>query len=119
MRAWIRTGLIAALAMTLAACAGTPPAGSPEPGGQTVLVVDNRSILQLTVYARRDSQRQRLGLAPPLVTTRLRIPASLVLGVTSLQFEVEPMSSDQAPITEEILVSPGAELRLLIPPTYR
>ena len=119
MRNSVRTILIAAMSCTLAACGAASETGTAEPGSDTVLVVDNRSTLQVTVYALRDAQRQRLGTAGSLTTTRLRIPDSLVFGVTSLRFEVDPLGSRQTPISEQITVVAGEEVRLVIPATLR
>ena len=119
MRTLVRTTLIAALSLTLAVCGRTPATENAEPGGETTLVVDNQSTLQVTVYALRDSQRQRLGTAGALATTRLRIPDNLVFGVTSLRFLVDPVGSRRTPISEEIMVVAGDEVTLVIPATFR
>lgn len=119
MRTSVRTTLIAALSLTLAVCGRAPATETAEPAGETILVVDNQSTLQVTVYALRDSQRQRLGTAGALATTRLRIPDSLVFGVSSLRFQVDPVGSRRTPISEQIVVSAGEEVRLVIPPTFR
>lgn len=119
MRTFLRTILIAATSLTLAVCGRAPATETPEPGGETILVVDNRSTFQVTIYALRDSQRQRLGTAGALGTTRLTIPDNLVFGVTSLRFEVDPLGSRRTPISEQIIVSAGEEVTLIIPPTFR
>lgn len=118
-RALIRSGLTAAISLTLAACGGAATSGTPEPEGQTTLVVENQSTLQVTVYVLRDAQRQRLGIAESLSTTRLRIPDNIVFGVTSLRFEVDPLGSRRSPISEHIAVAPGEEVTIRIPSTLR
>lgn len=82
-------------------------------------MVDNQSTLQVTVYVLRDSQRQRMGTANALSSTRLRIPDNMVFGPTSLRFEVHPLASRQEPISEQITVTPGQEVRLIVPSTIR
>lgn len=119
MRTVIRHGLIAAISLTLAFCGRTASTGTPEPDGQTYLVVENQSTLQVTVYVLRGAQRQRIGTAAALRTTRLRIPDNLVFGVTSLRFEVDPLGSADTPISEQITVVAGEEIRLRIPSTIR
>ena len=119
MRTLVRTALMVATSLTVASCGRAPATGTPEPGGETILVVDNRSTFQVTVYALRDSQRQRLGTAGALATTRLTIPDHLVFGVTSLRFQVDPVGSRRTPISEQITVSAGEEVTLVIPATFR
>jgi hypothetical protein len=71
------------------------------------------------LYVLRDAQRQRLGTANALSTTRLRIPDNIIFGVTSLRFEVDPLGSRQTPISEQITVAAGEEVMLRIPSTIR
>jgi len=82
-------------------------------------VVENQSTLQVTVYVLRGAQRQRLGTAASLRTTRLTIPDNIIFGLTSLRFEVDPLGSRQTPMSEEITVSPGEEVTIVIPSTLR
>lgn len=111
--------LIGAVALATAFCSRTPDPETSGPDGQTTLVVENQSTLQVTIYVRRDAQRQRMGDASALSTTRLRIPDNLIFGPTSLRFEVDPLGSRQSPISQEITVSPGEEVVLVVPPTLR
>lgn len=119
MRPLIRSGLIAAIALTLAVCGRSASTGTPEPAGPTTLVVENQSTLQMTVYVLRGAQRQRMGTAAALSNTRLTIPENLMFGVTSLRFEVDPLGSRQTPMSEQITVSPGQEVTLRIPSSIR
>ena len=119
MRTLIRPGLVAAITLTLAVCGPSASTGTPEPAGQTTLVVENQSTLQVTVYVLRGAQRQRLGTAAALTTTRLRIPDNVMFGVTSLRFEVDPLGSRQTPMSEEIAVAPGEEVTIRVPSTLR
>jgi hypothetical protein len=119
MRTLIRPVLIAAISLTLAVCGPSASTGTPEPARQTTLVVENQSTLQVTVYVLRGAQRQRLGTAAALRTTRLTIPDNIIFGVTSLRFEVDPLGSRQTPMSEEIAVAPGEEVTIVIPSTLR
>lgn len=120
MRTPIHAGLIVAITLATAFCGGRAASmDSAEPAGETTLVVDNQSTLQVTVYALRDSQRQRLGTADALRSTRLRIPDSLIFGLTSLRFEIDPLGSRARPISMQITVSPGDEVTLTVPSTLR
>jgi hypothetical protein len=119
MRNSIRLVALAAITLAIAFCGRTPAPGTADPDGQTMLVVENQSTLQVTVYVLRDAQRQRLGTANALTTTRLRIPDNIIFAPTSLRFEVHPLGSRRTPISEQIMVVPGEEVRLRIPPTVR
>lgn len=119
MRTSIRAGLVMAITLTMASCGRAAESGTPEPTGETTLIVENESTLQVTVYVLRNSQRQRLGTAESLSSTRLRIPSNMVFGPTPLRFEIHPLASRATPISSEITVSPGQEVRLRVPSTIR
>jgi hypothetical protein len=112
---------LAALAALLAlpACASTPGGEAGEPRAQrepTTLVVDNQSFLDANIYVLRGSQRIRLGLAGGNTRSRFTIPANLIFGVTTLQFLADPVGSGRTPVSNEIRISEGEEVRLTIPP---
>jgi hypothetical protein len=119
MRTAIQAGLIMALTLATAFCGRTATNGSPEPTGQTTVVVENESTSQVTVYVLRDTQRQRLGTAEALGSTRLTIPDNIVFGPTTLRFEIHPLASRATPISTQITVSRGEEIRLRVPSTIR
>lgn len=120
MRASIRAGLIVAVPLAAASCGGrTASSETAEPAGQTTVVVENRSTLQVTVYVLRGAQRRRLGTAGALTSTPLRIPDTIIFGPTPLRFEIDPLGSRARPISMEITVSPGEEVRLTVPSTLR
>ena len=119
MRTCTRIMLIAVLALGTASCSGRSVQDTAEPTGQTTLVVENHSTLQVTVYVLRNSQRVRLGIASGLTTTRLRIPDNILFGPTPLRFELDPLASRQTPMTEEITVVPGETVTLRVPSTLR
>lgn len=119
MRTAIRAGLIVALTLATTFCSRAASTDTAEPAGPTTLVVDNQSTLQVTVYVLRGAQRQRLGIAESLDSTSLRIPDNIIFGPTSLRFEIDPLGSNARPISMEITVSPGEEVRLRVPPTLR
>jgi len=87
-----------------------------EPAPVTRLRVQNQAFLDMTIYVYRGSQRLRLGTANGNSTTRFTIPSSLIFGATPLRFQADPIGSNRASISEEISVSPGDEVTLLIPP---
>jgi len=101
---------------------GRVPAARPadqqaaEPVPVTRLKVQNQAFLDMTIYVYRGPQRLRLGTANGNSTSRFTIPASLIFGATPLRFQADPIGSNRNSISEEITVSPGDEVTLLIPP---
>jgi hypothetical protein len=83
---------------------------------RTVLEVDNRGFIDMTVYVLRSSQRIRLGTAPGNRKTSLDLPAGLMAGMTTLRFVADPIGGSRASVSEEITVTPGDTIGLLIPP---
>ncbi len=82
---------------------------------RTTVTVDNQSFSDMTVYASR-GQRIRLGTASGKSTTVFTIPSHLVSGTAVLRFIADPIGSSRASVSEEISVSAGDEVGLLIPP---
>jgi hypothetical protein len=112
--------LFAALALSgvlavIPGCATRTRANSAEP--TTTVVVENQSTFEMTVYVVRGAERVRLGTSRPITETRFRIPAGIVFGPTTLRFQADPIGSTRAPITQEIVVTPGDQVRLRIPPS--
>jgi hypothetical protein len=106
--------VLAALCAALGACASGKPAGTQQ--ARTALRVENRSFFDMTVYLIRPT-RVRLGLAPGNATTTLAVPPSLVGQGTAMRFLADPIGSGATPVSDEIVVSPGDEVTLMIPPT--
>jgi hypothetical protein len=112
--AWMFAVAVAALA---AACTHNQnPNQDVEPQAVTRLRVQNQAFLDMTIYVYRGPQRLRLGTANGNSTSRFTIPASLIFGATPLRFQADPIGSNRASISEEITVSPGDEVTLMIPP---
>jgi hypothetical protein len=119
LRTSIRAALIVAVTLATTSCGPAASTETAEPSGPTTLVVDTQSTLQVTVYVLRGAQRQRLGIAESLRITPLRIPDNIIFGPTPLRFEINPLGSNASPISTEIIVSPGQEVTLRVPPTLR
>lgn len=94
---------------------GRMPASSPP----SYVSITNQSWLDMNVYVLRSSQRIRLGTVGSNQTTRFTLPANLVFGATPLRFLADPIGSSQTAQSFEIVVSPGDEVRLTIPPGVR
>jgi hypothetical protein len=92
-----------------------PPA-SVEP---TYVRVTNQSWLDMNVYVLRSSQRLRLGTVSANQTQRFTLPHNLVFGATPLRFLADPIGSSRTAQSFEIVVSPGDEVTLTIPPGVR
>ena len=112
--AWVFALAVAALAAACSRNQNSDQAAEPQP--VTRLRVQNQAFLDMTIYVYRGPQRLRLGTANGNSTTRFTIPASLIFGATPLRFQADPIGSNRASISEEISVSPGDEVTLMIPP---
>jgi hypothetical protein len=101
--------------LLLAGCASGGRARPAPAEDRTTVRVDNRSWNAVNVYAIRTSQRIRLGTVQATSTTVLEIPRTLVSGLTTLRFQIDPIGSNRTPISEQITVSPGEEVQLIVP----
>lgn len=82
---------------------------------KTILEVDNRGFLEMTVYAfDTGGQRVRLGVAGSHALTPLTIPEYLVRSVTVLRFLADPVGAQGPPVSDEITVEPGDVVTLVI-----
>jgi len=110
----LRKALFLAACLVVPACASTGANASREE--PATLVVDNRALLDHTIYVLRGAQRVRLGVATGLRKTTLTIPAGIILGSTTLRFLADPIGGSRNPVSEEINISAGDEIGLTIPP---
>ena len=116
-RVAIRSLALLSLAVTLSGCGGNPKIRTANPDQQqTVLVVNNQNFLDFTIYLLYGGQRVRLGDATGNRRTKLTIPARYIFGVSTLQFQADPIGGRRAPISDAISVTPGDEVELTIPP---
>ena len=117
---------VRALALALATLAAIPACRStrtdqtagakPEAAAATTVRVENRSFLDQNVYVLRGGQRVRLGTVNGNSTQVFTIPRNLVFGVSSLSFLVDPIGGSRTPVSNEVPVSEGDQVRLIIPP---
>jgi hypothetical protein len=124
-----RSLIVLLLSTMVWACASTPEesAGEGTPGvdplipnqeaqgRRTTLRVDNQAFNDMTIYVVRGGSRQRIGQVTGATTALLTIPENMVGGGATLQFQADPVGSNRAPISEDINVNPGDEVRLTIP----
>ncbi|HJU67802.1 MAG TPA: hypothetical protein VJ650_06085 [Gemmatimonadaceae bacterium] len=105
--------------LVLLPIAGCPSTGNRAPAPQRAeafVRVENRSMLDMTIYVVRGSERRRLGLVNALSTQMLSIPSVLVEGSGVLRFQADPIGGSRTPISEEIFVRNGDVVQLIIPP---
>jgi hypothetical protein len=104
-----------------AACTRTSSTGAggvATPAEITTLNVENQGFLDMDVYVTRSpvGQRIRLGTATANSTTKMKIPADVLLGAsTSLRFIADPIGGTRRSVSSEILVNRGDEVTLQIP----
>lgn len=82
----------------------------------TTIEVDNQGFNDMTVYVINGGARTRLGIAPGNRKTTLTIPAYLVGVTTFMRFFADPIGGNRTPVTEEIDVSPGDQLVMIVNP---
>jgi hypothetical protein len=107
---------LAMLGLALAACGGSRSRGAAAQQPRTSVRVENQGFSDMTVYAIRSGQRVRLGIATGNTTTTFTIPPNLIFGATPLRFLADPIGSNRTPVSDEITVQPGDQVRLVLPP---
>lgn len=101
----------------LTACFQNPSTAQPQqPQERTTLRVQNQGFTDMTIYLLRGGERVRLGSAGGLTTVVLTIPANVLHGPTSLRFLADPLAGPRQPVTEELTVSAGDEIAMIIRP---
>ena len=111
----LAAGLTALLAV--AGCRSTSGRGAPSTERSEAFVrVENRSMLDMTIYVLRGGERRRLGLVNALSTQVLPIPSVLIEGSGVLRFLADPIGGSRTPVSEEIFVRNGDVVQLMIPP---
>lgn len=111
-----RSFLIAMVGLSAVACGGSKQRSAPIPQPRTSIRVENQGFSDMTIYAIRSGQRVRLGIASGNATTTFTIPANLIFGATPLRFLADPIGGNRTPVSDEITVQPGDQVRLILPP---
>jgi hypothetical protein len=120
MRALPRRLVLPLVLLALAACGPRSRSTRPPVAVEPAYVrITNQSWLDMNVYVLRSSQRIRLGTVGANQTTRFTLPHNLVFGATPLRFLADPIGSSRTAQSFEIVVSPGDEVSLTIPPGVR
>jgi hypothetical protein len=110
----LAAGLLALLAGV--GCRSTGGGTPPGQRSEAFVRVENRSMLDMTVYVVRGGERRRLGLVNALSTQTLPIPGVLIDGAGVLRFLADPIGASRTPVSEEIVVRHGDVVQLIIPP---
>ena len=112
---WKADVLVLLLAAVAVGCGRNSEPREPQP--RTTLEVDNQANLDMTIYVIRSAgSRQRLGTSTAHTRMTFTIPERLIFGLTPLRFQADPIGANRAPVSQEITVSPGDNVRLIIPP---
>lgn len=114
----MRWKLLLLLLMAAAlACSTRSPERAAEARIRTVLEVDNRSNLDMTIYVvERAGNRTRLGTVVAHTVDWLTIPARLMVsGIATLQFQNDPVGRAAEPLTHSINVTRGDTVTMIIP----
>jgi hypothetical protein len=80
--------------------------------------VENQGFADVNVYAIPTSGgvRTRLGTVSGHSTEILQVPPQLLFGISELQFLADPIGGAEASLSDKVMVSPGDEVTLMIPP---
>lgn len=114
MQPFTRTLVLLMLLLAASSC-GLGRRGPAADQPQTTVEVENRNFLDMRVYVLRGSQWVRLGTVTGLSTQVLPIPSGMIFGATPLRFRADPVGGRGTPISHEITVSPGDQVRMVIP----
>ena len=107
-----------ALMTFVAACGRSLSSAQPSPESRTVLRVDNQGFADMNIFVLPEaSSRIRLGTAIGKSNQLFVLPQNVVRsGVRSLRFIAAPIATPRGEVSDEILVTPGDTLVLIIPP---
>jgi hypothetical protein len=112
----LRLPLRLLLPLALPLAAGCSTYGRTEAAAQprTTLTVENLTTADMTMYVRFGGARSRLGIARSNGRTVLPIPSSVVGFGTVLRFESNAVAGPGGTLSEEMSVSPGDSVHILI-----
>jgi hypothetical protein len=119
MPAVFRSPTLLMLLLSLSCGGGGAPNPAPDPdsGDQPRVRIDNRSSLDMDVYAvRNDGERVRLGFVSGGEKAVFALPATVTSGTTTIRFEARPVRRGGEPVVSEIFgVHTGEEIAWSIP----
>lgn len=83
---------------------------------RTVVEVDNRNFNDANVWAVQGVHTVRLGTVTGLSTGTLVLPADMIATALPIRFVVRPLASRRSMLSDEILVSQGDTIGLVVSP---
>lgn len=101
---------------TTAGCYGRGRSAA-APTARTTLRVRNQNFLDMNIYLFNSGSRYRLGTVTGNSTAVLTIPPSFVQAGAPLRFLADPIGGRGTPVTDQVIVSPGDEVTLIVPPS--
>ena len=116
MRRFVPSFALAAIACLGAACASSgrlpPPAQE-----RTVLKVENRGFPDMNVFVVPETSTSiRLGTVTGNSIGYFVLPEHILRGSRAMRFQARPIATQRGPVSEEIMVTPGDTVTLVIPP---
>jgi hypothetical protein len=120
MPAFLRIPALLLVLVAVSCSSGGSPDTTPVPdaGDQPRARIENRTSLDMDIYAvRSDGERIRLGFVPGGETVAFALPATVTVGSGSIRFEARPVRrSGQPAVSEPFWVRTGEEIAWSIPP---
>ena len=109
--------LVLALGLAALGCGSGHAARNENDGPvRTTIEVQNEDFNDMAVFVLVNGARTRLGIASGNKSTVLTIPDYLLNGVTFLRFVASPIGGNRSPVSEEVDVTPGDQLAMVIRP---
>lgn len=110
--------LAALVVAAAAACGRGMSTGQSQPAEATVLRVENQGFADMNIFVLPEaSPRIRLGTAIGKSDQNFVLPQNIVrAGVRSLRFIAAPIATTRGEVSDQILVTPGDTVVLVIPP---
>lgn len=106
----------AILVIAMAGCGGNRAESGLAPDETATVQVENDDIRDMRIYVRPGAggSRWRLGTATAMGTTSLKIPRTMVTGITELVFEIAPLGGGRSQFSQRITVNSGEQIVLRI-----
>ncbi len=122
----VRHGVVLSVALAAAALAGGCATGrrsaaaddvmsaQAAPANGAIVHVENHNWQDVDMFAVREGTKVRLGMVTSMSTGDFRLPQSLLAGSPNVQLRIDPIGSNDAFLTQAILVAPGQTVELRI-----